>query len=158
MSILTLDLGTSTGYASTLNGSNELISGFYAFKPPKDSHAGLRLAMFRKALDELRLKFQPTKIYYEHSYFGAKGRIAGEVRNYFVGVLYMWAHHYKIDVVPVSTQVLRASYGNKFKREESKLFAIKCAKVYSGKAITSNDEADAVMLFRYVSQLPRSLF
>lgn len=154
MTVLALDIGTKTGWAISLK--NGTISGNAKWPKSKrkknPQHVGHRFNEFKKMLTELKNKYDVTSVYYERSYFGAKGKIAEEVRNQFVGVLLCWACHHDLPVEPISTSTLRASYGNRFKRDAGKLYAETCANRFSGRSITSDDEADALMLLRHVTR------
>lgn len=152
MSILCLDIGTKTGWA--IGREISIFSGNAKWPKTQSKknpqHVGNRFYRFKELLTELKNSYDVTEVHYERSYFGAKGKIAEEVRNQFVGVLLAWACHHDLPVTPVSTSTLRSSYGNSYKREASKKYALKCAAHYYKKPVDSDDEADALMLLRYV--------
>lgn len=154
MSILCLDIGTKTGWS--IGTSKEIFSGNAKWPKTQSKknpqHVGNRFYRFKELLTELKNSYDVTEVHYERSYFGAKGKIAEEVRNQFVGVLLAWACHHDLPVSPVSTSTLRSSYGNVYKRDEGKKYSIKCASSYFKREVTSDDESDALMLLRYVTR------
>ncbi len=153
MSILCLDIGTHTGWCTrTKDGKTYSGNAHWprSVRKKNPQHPGNRFYMFKELLTELKNCYGVTEVYYERSYFGAKGKIAEEVRNQFVGVLLAWTCHHDIPLTPVSTSTLRSSYGNKYKRDVGKIYAKGCASKFYGKEVTSDDEADSLMLLRYV--------
>lgn len=152
MSILTLDLGTKSGWA--IEAASGIYSGNEDWNLTKKQkalkHIGYRFYQFKQLLTELKSKHDISEIYYEKSYFGAKGKIAGEIRNQFVGVLLAFGCHHDIPVVGIPTATLRSSYGNNFKRDAGKEYSKKCASNYYKKEVLSDDESDALMLLRFV--------
>lgn len=148
MSILTLDIGTKCGWS--VESIEGVFSGHENWTPKKKHHVGNRFYKFKQLLTELKARHDITEIYYEKSYFGTKGKIAGEIRNQFVGVLLAFACHHNLPVNGIPTATLRSSYGNNFKRDAGKEYAIKCASKHYSKEVTSDDEADALMLLRFV--------
>lgn len=65
MATLALDLGTTTGWALSVDAAGTVMSGTWEFKPLRHEDAGMRFVRFREALDRMLKSNGVTVIYFE---------------------------------------------------------------------------------------------
>lgn len=142
--LLALDLGTSTGWATTSNAG--VNSGVQSFKNDRFSGGGMRYLKFEKWLDELP---KPTTVVFEEVR-RHRGTDAAHVYGGLMATLTKWCEANSIPYagVPVGT-IKKFWTGN---GNASKIAMIEAAKK-RGFDPSDDNEADALALLHYWSEV-----
>lgn len=145
MTILALDLGTTTGWA--IKTDSGIVSGSQSFKPSRFEGGGMRYLKFRKWLTDVKAANSDaiTAVYYEevrrhvstdsaHAYGG------------FMAHLTAWCEHHAIPYqgIPVGTN--KANWTGKGNATKEVMIA---EAVKRGFAPCDDNEADAIALLHY---------
>lgn len=141
MKILGLDLATKTGWSFTEDGVYKE-SGVADFSKKRGEDNGILFLKFRKWLIETCLKKEIDVIAYERAHFrgGASTEIGVGLQTHVQSL----ATEYHKQVYPLHTATIKKkATGN---GRAGKQDMIKRACELSGKNITSDDEADAVLI------------
>lgn len=141
MSILSLDLGTKTGWA--LQTQSGIDSGSISFATKRNEGGGMRYLKFKRWLTETKQK-GVSEVYYEEVRNHA-GITAAHVYGAFEGHLIAWCEHHKIPYqsVPVGTiKKFATGRGNADKQA-----MIHAAQKFGFNPVDDN-EADAIHLLR----------
>lgn len=142
MTILAIDIGTSTGWAIQYD-DGRIESGYVSFKPNKNESKLLRFAKFNKWL-ECNFK-NVDKIYYE-MVRGHAGVHAAHMYGGFLAFLGVWCNENKIPMDYIEVKTLKkfaTGNGNAGKPE------MIAAAIAAGFNVSNDDEADAIHLLRY---------
>jgi crossover junction endodeoxyribonuclease RuvC len=156
-SILTLDLGTKTGWARAIDDPwwkktwGEYTYGTVDFSTKRLDGGGMRYLNFNRWLEYMNLSNKINEIYFEEV-LGHKGTVAAHVYGGFLGGLMSWCEKYKIPYqgVPVST-IKKHITG---KGNASKQMVIDAVKA-KGYDVQDDNQADAMALLLYVEQMMR---
>jgi Holliday junction resolvasome RuvABC endonuclease subunit len=140
ISILALDLGTTTGWA--LSTGTVKLSGIWSLKPGRFDGGGMRFVRFKANLDKLHAASPIDKVYFEEVRRHA-GTDAAHVYGGLMGILTAWCEEKMIpyEGVPVGT-IKKHATG---KGNADKVQMIK-AMVDRGYSPVTSDEADALAL------------
>lgn len=144
--ILTLDLGTQTGWALRVPGMQQIVSGSQPFKPGLHDGGGMRFLRFRRWLEEIHGTHRLGEMYFEEVR-RHKGTDAGHIYGGLLGMLTAWCEERGVPYsgVPVGTIKKHATgKGNAGKPE------MIAAVTSWGFRPTDDNEADAIALMRYV--------
>jgi Holliday junction resolvasome RuvABC endonuclease subunit len=139
--ILTLDLGTTTGWAVSMDGT--VISGTQSFQNDRYSGGGMRFLRFTKWLEEIQALNQGIDEVYFEEVRRHSGTCAAHIYGGFMAHLTAWCESYKIpyEGVPVGTIKRHiAGKGNASKEDVIKAIQQK------GHCPKDDNEADALAL------------
>lgn len=102
MSVLALDLGTTTGFALRADACGSVVSGSWKFAPKRHEDAGMRFVRFRTTLDDMHKASGIKTIYFEEVRRHA-GTTAAHIYGGFMAVLKAWCvdHSVSYQSVPV---------------------------------------------------------
>lgn len=146
MTILALDLGTTTGWAA-LTAEQSVVSGTITFRPGRYEGGGMRYLKFTNWLNEVRATLGGTigAVYFEEvrRHLGVD---AAHAYGGFLAHLTAWCEHHKIPYsgVPVGTIKKHATgKGNAGKQEMID------AAVAAGFSPNDDNEADALHLLSW---------
>lgn len=147
MMILSLDLGTKTGFA--IGGENGLlVSGSIDFKPKKYEREGKRFAMFEKWLKgqfrDDRLQLITYELVARH--LGTK---AAHMYGCFEGIVQKECYYHDISYQAVAVGVIKKHAMGKGTASKDQM--IDSATAHFGKKINDDNEADALWLLDYSS-------
>lgn len=144
MSILALDLGTTTGWA--MMRADGVVSGSQSFKSGRFEGGGMRFLKFRRWLDALRADGEIKEVAYEEvrRHLGVD---AAHAYGGYLAHLTAWCEHYRIPYqgVPVGTIKKHATGKGNASKEEMIQAAVR-----DGHSPVDDNEADALHLLRYV--------
>ncbi len=140
MSILCLDLGTKTGWASHRDG--RIYSGWVDFTPSRFASSGSRYRRFREWLTEQKACFGGFSfIWYEGVSFNRNQD--GQVYGAFMGVLQEWCTHHEIEYDALQVGTIKKHIAGKGNADKDAVKAAVCALGHHPKTY---DEADAIAL------------
>lgn len=144
MKVLGLDLATNTGWC-IVDGGRYIKSGCKSFKKKRGDSNGIMFLKFRKWLVELCTKENVELITYEQAHFrgGYATEICVGLQTHAQGV----AAEIDVPSYGIETKTLKLKATGK--GGASKKIMIGAASKWTGKDITSDDEADAILLARY---------
>ncbi len=144
MSLLCLDLGTTTGYAISSNGA--ITSGSISFKPRKFDGGGMRFLQFRRWLDELHGAAAVTEVCFE-AVRRHIGTDAAHIYGGLMATLQAWCEEHKIPYSGVTVQKIKQFATGKGNADKEAVIA--AVKEKWGHSAKTHDEADAYALLRY---------
>ncbi len=148
MNILTLDLGTTTGFAILKNGN--ITHGFVVFKPQRFEGGGMRYLRFNKWLDEILSLIGTIDAVYFEEVRRHLGVDAAHAYGGFLAHLTAFCEERKIPYsgVPVGTIKKHVTgRGNASKKE------IVEAVNKLGYAVNDDNQADAIALLLYINTI-----
>jgi Holliday junction resolvasome RuvABC endonuclease subunit len=140
--LLTLDLGTTTGFCV---GEREgaLASGSQNFKPGRYDGGGMRFVRFRKWLDELQVAYRIDHIAFEEVRRHA-GTDAAHVYGGLMATLQAWAENNRIPYEGIPVGTIKKSFCGSGNASKDAMIA---EAVKRGFAPATHDEADAIALW-----------
>lgn len=144
MTILALDLGTTTGWA--LHASGHVVSGSQSFKPGRFEGGGMRYLRFKRWLTEIKATTDGLGAVYFEEVRRHVGVDAAHAYGGFLATLTAWCEHHQIPYsgVPVGTIKKHATgKGNAGKDE------MVAAMRVLGHNPTDVNEADALALLAW---------
>ena len=152
MVILTLDLGTLTGWALKDNHGN-IVSGTMDFKPGRFEGGGMRYLRFKRWLSEIRKSVGDIDVVYFEEVRRHLGVDAAHTYGGFMSQLMAWCEDLMTPYhgVPVGT-IKKSACG---KGNANKSAMIEAAKA-RGHNPADDNEADAICLLYYVLKLDES--
>lgn len=143
--ILTLDLGTRTGWACRpLDGT--ITHGWVSLKPGRFEGGGMRFLRFKQWLSQLKNQLGEIQVVYFEEVRRHQGVDAAHVYGGLMATLTAWCEHHKIPYqgVPVGTIKLHATgKGNAGKGEVISAMQLK------GHPVTDDNEADALAILHW---------
>lgn len=144
MKILSLDLGTKTGYAATVD--NQIISGMQSFKPTRFEGSGMRFLKFSKWLMTIKDCYDFEMVTFEEVRRHA-GTDAAHCYGGFMACLTAFCEERKIPYqgVPVGTIKSHATG----KGNASKEMMIAAANSKTNLFVADDNQADAICLLLY---------
>jgi crossover junction endodeoxyribonuclease RuvC len=144
MSVLTLDLGTQTGWAIHNQEKNKTQSGTVSFQTKRHEGAGMRFLQFRRWLDSLG---DVTEVYFEEVRRHA-GTTAAHVYGGFMATLTAWCESRGVPYSSVPGAVIKKSATGKGNANKAAVIA---AMRKAGHNPADDNEADALALLLHVS-------
>ena len=153
MTILALDLGTTTGWA--LSGRDgHIISGSEFFRPQRFEGGGMRFLRFRRWLSELHGGAGDIHAVYFEEVRRHAGVDAAHAYGGFLATLSAWCEHHSIPYqgVPVGTIKKHATGKGNAGKE-----AVIAAMVALGHAVADDNEADALALLHWAIDMQEDL-
>lgn len=145
MTVLALDLGTTTGFA--LGTAGVMVSGTETFKNDRFSGGGMRFLRFRRWLDELHAASPVSEIVFEEVR-SHKGTDAAHVYGGLMGMLTAWCEE-QVPPIPyqgIPVQAIKKSFTGKGNANKA-LMILCCRKL--GHQPADDNEADAIALLYY---------
>lgn len=148
MTILALDLGTTTGWAT--NVGSDLFHGTASFANNRYEGGGMRYLKFRKWLDGQRDRLMPPLVVYYEEVRGHKGTDAAHIYGGLLATLTAWCEENDIpyEGIPVGT-LKKALCG---KGNASKETVLQTIKERGYTQVETFDEADAVAILLFVME------
>lgn len=145
--ILTLDLGTTTGWALSPNGGT-IISGVWQNKSRNARYegGGMRYLRFRQQLDELH-KATPVGAVYFEEVRRHRGTDAAHIYGGMLATLSAWCEEHEIPYEGVPVQAIKKNITG---RGNSDKAAVIAAVEALGYAPADDNEADAIALMLFV--------
>lgn len=143
MTILALDLGTNTGWASVIN-DGRVFSGVQSFKPGRFDSSGMRYLRFEKWLNEIFESLGNIDLIYYEEVRRHMGVDAAHIYGGLLSHLQAWATKKEIPYsgIPVGTIKKHATGKGNASKDEMKAYASKLM----GRAINDDNEADAIAI------------
>lgn len=145
MTILALDLGTTTGWALR-RPDGVILSGTASFKPGRFEGGGMRFLRFSQWLDSLD---RPSEIYFEEVRRHA-GTDAAHCYGGFLAHLTAWCEARKIPYSGIPVGTIKAHATGKGNASKEAMIAAARAK---GFATADHDEADALAILGYAVRI-----
>lgn len=143
--LLTLDLGTTTGWA--LRDAHTNIShGYATFRPQRFEGGGMRYLRFKRWLTELKAVVEPVDALYFEEVRRHAGVDAAHAYGGFLATLTAWCEHHQIPYqgVPVGTIKKHATGRGNASKDE-----VITAMQAKGHPVTDDNEADALALLHW---------
>ena len=139
--ILSLDLGTTTGWA--LSSKGEIRSGSVCFKDTPFDSKDSKYTKFRRWLENQKAHFGIDEIVYETVIMLHKGSSAAHTYGGFMATVQMFGDHYSIPYEGVSVGTIKKFATGKGNANKSDV--IKAIKT-RGHKVKDDNEADALAL------------
>lgn len=143
MTLLALDLGTTTGFALSTGGT--MVTGTQSFKNDRYSGGGMRYLRFRRWLDEVHASSPLTEVVFEEVR-AHKGTDAAHVYGGLMGILTSWCEEQSVPYEGVPVAAIKKSFTGK--GNANKALMIKFCRELGHKPADDN-EADAIALLYY---------
>ncbi|GAC1405556.1 MAG: hypothetical protein NVSMB6_00290 [Burkholderiaceae bacterium] len=143
--ILSLDLGTTTGWAIRTR-DNGITSGTQSFKPQRFEGGGMRFLRFKRWLTEVKQSVDGINVVYFEEVRNHAGVDAAHAYGGFMAHLTAWCEHHDIPYqgVPVGT-IKKHATGKGNAGKDDMIAAMRC----KGHAPTDDNEADALALLHW---------
>ncbi len=143
--ILTLDLGTATGWAIRTR-DNDITSGTQSFKPQRFEGGGMRFLRFKRWLTEVKQSVDGINVVYFEEVRNHAGVDAAHPYGGFMAHLTTWCEQHDIPYqgVPVGTNQKHAT-GKGNAGKDDMVAAMRC----KGHAPADDNEADALALLHW---------
>lgn len=142
MTILALDLGTTTGWAATMDDRGSVVSGTWCFKPLRFEGGGMRYVRFREKLNDFKYRPPLQTIYFEEVRRHA-GTTAAHVYGGFMAHLTAWCEENKVPYQSVPVGEIKKFWTGK--GNASKDGMIEAARLRGFDPVDDN-EADALAI------------
>ena len=140
MTLLALDLGTTTGFA--MGTAGVMVSGTQSFKNDRYSGGGMRFLRFRRWLDEVHAASAISEVVFEEVR-AHKGTDAAHVYGGLMGVLTAWCEEIGVPYEGVPVANIKKSFTGKGNANKA-LMILCCRKL--GHQPADDNEADAIAL------------
>lgn len=145
MTLLALDLGTSTGWAlRTADG--QVVSGTQAFKPGRFEGGGMRYLRFRAWLAEMQQTAGPINAIYFEEVRRHAGVDAAHAYGGFLATLTAWCEAANVPYAGVPVATIKRHATGKGNADKPAILAAMSA---CGFAPRDDNEADALALLRW---------
>ena len=146
MSIIALDLGTTTGWAASTTGRVDA-SGVWKCKADRFAGGGMRFLRFRELLNALHGAYDPIDRLVFEEVRAHRGVDAAHAYGGYLATLQAWCEENKIpyEGVPVGTIKAHCTGKGNASKEAMMIHVRKL-----GYWPKTDDEADAIALLRYV--------
>jgi len=143
--ILTLDLGTATGWAIRTR-DNGIVSGTQSFKPQRFEGGGMRFLRFKRWLTEVKQSADGINVVYFEEVRNHAGVDAAHAYGGFMAHLTAWCEHHDIPYqgVPVGT-IKKHATGKGNAGKDDMITAMR----WKGHAPADDNEADALALLHW---------
>jgi Holliday junction resolvasome RuvABC endonuclease subunit len=140
--ILALDLGTTTGYA-TKPASGPIVSGTMGFKPNRFEGGGMVFLRFSHWLSELNEKAGPIDLVVYEEVRAHRGTMAAQIYGSFLGHLTAWSEFRDVPYQGVPVGTIKKFIAGKGNADKSQVIAAVRARGY---APIDDNEADAIAI------------
>ena len=145
MTILAIDLGTTTGWALRSRGGR-VVHGFVSFRPQRFEGGGMRYLRFKRWLTEMKAVAGDIHAVYFEEVRRHAGVDAAHVYGGLLATLTAWCEHHNIPYqeVPVGT-IKKHATGKGNAGKEGMVAAMQAL----GYRVTDDNEADALALLHW---------
>lgn len=144
MTLLALDLGTTTGWA--LNMGKTMYSGTMSFQPKRFEGGGMRFLRFRRWLDEMLKAYKLTELVFEevraHS-----GVDAAHCYGGFLATLSCWCEDNNVPFSAVPVQAIKTYATGK--GNANKAAVLTAVRKRWDNTVTDDNQADAIALLQF---------
>jgi crossover junction endodeoxyribonuclease RuvC len=141
MSLLALDLGTTTGYK--VGNKQASVSGTFDLKPSRWEGGGMRGVKFRNKLNEMHSAFKIAHVVYEEVH-RHRGTDAAHIYGGLLMILTSWCEENHIPYEGVGVGSIKKFWTGKGNADKNAMIA-ECER--RGFAPSDDNEADAIALF-----------
>jgi hypothetical protein len=142
--ILALDLGTCTGWASRTQGT--VAHGWAKFQLDRYQGGGMRFLLFKRWLSELKGGLGEIQLVYFEEVRRHLGVDAAHVYGGFLATLTAWCEHHNIAYAGVPVGTIKRHATGKGNAGKPEIIAAMQAKGYP---VTNDNEADALALLHW---------
>jgi len=143
--ILTLDLGTTTGWALRAR-DGQIAHGFVSFKTQRFEGGGMRYLRFKRWLSEVpALADEIHAVYFEEVRRHA-GVDAAHVYGGLMATLTTWCEHHNVPYQGVPVGTIKKHATGKGNAGKAEVIAAMCA---LGHPVTDDNEADALAILHW---------
>jgi crossover junction endodeoxyribonuclease RuvC len=150
--VLTLDLGTQTGWAIWYGKSYPIIMhreyGVEDFSTKRVEGGGMRYLRFQNWLEKMSRKFHGINEIYFEEVRGHKGTAAAHVYGGFLATLMSWCEERGIPYQGVPVQAIKKFITGK--GNSNKQLVIDAVKAQGYDNVEDSNEADAIALMLYI--------
>lgn len=143
--ILTLDLGTATGWAIRTRDSG-ITSGTQSFKPQRFEGGGMRFLRFKRWLTEVKQSVDGINVVYFEEVRNHAGVDAAHAYGGFMAHLTAWCEHHDIPYQGVPVGTIKKHATGKGNASKDDMIASMQRK---GHAPADDNEADALALLHW---------
>ncbi|MBG1252181.1 hypothetical protein F4W02_34955 [Burkholderia pseudomallei] len=145
LTILAIDLGTTTGWALRPRGG-QIVHGFISFRPQRFEGGGMRYLRFKRWLTEIKAVASDIHAVYFEEVRRHAGVDAAHVYGGLLATLTAWCEHHDIPYqgVPVGT-IKKHATGKGNTGKEGMVVAMQAR----GYPVTDENEADALALLHW---------
>ena len=148
--ILSLDLGTSTGWALRA-ADGHVVSGTQTFKPGRFEGGGMRYLRFRRWLTETKAAAGAIEAVYFEEVRRHAGVDAAHAYGGFLATLTAWCEHHQIPYSGVPVGVIKKHATGKGNADKAAMVAAMQAMGYRP---VDDNEADALALLHWALEQP----
>jgi crossover junction endodeoxyribonuclease RuvC len=141
MTLLALDLGTTTGYCVGTRGAQ--VSGTWNLKPSRFDGGGMRFVKFRARLDEIVSTFAIDMVVFEEVRRHA-GTDAAHVYGGLMAILTEWCESHQIPYYGVPVGTIKRNWTGKGNANKQAMLAEAHRR---GVVVADDNECDAIALF-----------
>ena len=142
--ILALDLGTNTGWASRTQGT--VAHGWAKFQPGRYQGGGMRYLLFKRWLNELKGGLGEIQLVYFEEVRRHSSTDSAHVYGGLMATLTAWCEHHNIPYQGVPVGTIKKHCTGKGNAGKAEIIAAIWAKGY---AVTNDNEADALALLHW---------
>ncbi len=150
MSVLTLDLGTTTGWAVTVRGG-AMVHGFWNNKGGRYEGGGMRYLRFRGHLDEVHKTNPIAAVFYEEVR-RHRGTDAAHVYGGMLAVLTAWCEERAIPYEGVPVGTIKKALTGKGNADKRAMISALHKLGYDG--VVDDNEADAIAIMLHKLEDP----
>jgi len=147
--ILALDLGTTTGWASRTQGI--VAHGWAKFQPGRYQGGGMRYLLFKRWLSELKGGLGEIQLVYFEEVRRHASTDSAHVYGGLMATLTSWCEHHNIAYSGVPVGTIKKHATGKGNAGKPEIIAAMQAK---GHAVTDDNEADALALLHWALEQP----
>lgn len=144
MTLLALDLGTSTGYC--VGTAQSHMSGAWALKPRRHESSGVRFLKFRSYLNEVKGAWPDLKMVYYEEVRRHAGTDAAHIYGGLLAILTAWCVENEIEYQGLPVGSIKSFWTGKGNASKEMMIAECIDRGYQPK---TDDEADGVAIFHY---------
>ena len=145
MTILVLDLGTTTGWA-LLGRDGSITSGSESFKPQRFEGGGMRYLRFKRWLTEVKQAAGDIDAVYFEEVRRHVGVDAAHAYGGFMAHLTAWCEHHQIPYQGVPVGTIKKHATGKGNASKDEMIAAMQA---NGHPVTDDNEADALAILHW---------
>jgi len=142
--ILALDLGTCTGWASRTQGA--VAHGWAKFQPGRYQGGGMRYLLFKRWLNELKGGLGEIQLVYFEEVRRHASTDSAHVYGGLMATLTAWCEHHNIAYSGVPVGTIKKHATGKGNASKPEIIAAMQAKGYP---VTDDNEADALALLHW---------
>lgn len=143
--ILTLDLGSTTGWALQ-NSDGTITSGSQVFKPSRFEGGGMRYLRFKHWLTELKNSCGSIEALFFEEVRRHNGVDAAHTYGGFLAHLTAWCEHHTIPYAGIPVGTIKRFISGKGNASKEEVINVICKLGYSP---TDDNEADSIALLLY---------